>query len=256
VSLNASDGLPVVCVAECRVEPVPTAGGGRPFSLYNPVGGIPGNPLALKINRANTGEVLTMIRSFMIALVMIALLAVPTVEAQRSGQNASISIGVVVKVEDINLQSQVAPAGALMGGMLAYKSTGSSRSSATKWGRAAAGAAAGGAIGRAAEGDLSGKVYTVDLGGGRMMQVVSDQREIRQGDCVVVEEVKGQANVRRADPTTCQPESAPVIASPDVQEELQEEAAECLAAKDALLAAETDEQFQLAKRKMDIFCND
>ena len=93
-----------------------------------------------------------MIRSFMIALVMIALVAVPTVEAQRSGQNASISIGVVIKVEDINLQSQVAPAGALMGGMLAYKSTGSSRSSATKWGRAAAGAAAGGAIGRAAEG--------------------------------------------------------------------------------------------------------
>ena len=197
-----------------------------------------------------------MIRSFMIALVMIALLAVPAVEAQRSGQSASISIGVVVKVEDINLQSQVAPAGALMGGMLAYKSTGSSRSSATKWGRAAAGAAAGGAIGRAAEGDLSGKVYTVDLGGGRMMQVVSDQREIRQGDCVVVEEVKGQANVRRADPTACQPESAAAIASPEVQEELQEEAAECLAAKDALLAAETDEQFQLAKRKMDIFCND
>jgi hypothetical protein len=41
-----------------------------------------------------------------------------------------------------------------------------------------------------------------------------------------------------------------------VEVEFQEKAAECLAAKEALLAAETDEQFQLAKRKMDIFCND
>lgn len=197
-----------------------------------------------------------MIRSFAIGCVVIAVMWVPPADAQRAGQNASISIGVVTKVESIDLQSQVAPAGALMGGMLAYKSTGSSRSSATKWGRAAAGAAAGGAIARAAEGDLSGKVYTVDLGGGRLMQVVSDQTEIRQGDCVIVEEVKGQANVRRADPAACQPESAAAIASPDVQEELQEEAAECVAAKEALLAAETEEQFELARRKMAIFCND
>jgi hypothetical protein len=174
---------------------------------------------------------------------------------QRPGQNASISVGTAVKVESIDLRSQNAPAGALVGGMLAY-TTGDKRSSTTKWGRAAAGAVAGGAIARAREGDLKGKLYTVDLGGGRMIQVVSDQTEIRQGDCVIVEEAGGQANVRRADPTACQPESAAVMASPDVQEELQEEAAECLAAKEAMLAAETDEQFDLAKRKMDIFCND
>jgi outer membrane lipoprotein SlyB len=192
-----------------------------------------------------------------VSLCLSAFLAVPCVAlAQRSGQNATISVGTVVKVENIDLQSQAAPAGALVGGMLAYKSTGGSRSSTTKWGRAAAGAVAGGALARAAEGDLSGKLYTIDLGGGRSMQVVSDQTEIRQGDCVIVEQVKDQANVRRADPTACQPESSQVIASPDVQEELQEEAAECQAAKEALLAAETSEQFDVAKRKMDIFCND
>ena len=53
---------------------------------------------------------------------------------------------------------------------------------------------------------------------------------------MIVEQVKDQANVRRADPTACQPESKEVLASADVQEELQEEAAECLAAKEALLA--------------------
>jgi hypothetical protein len=197
-----------------------------------------------------------MSRSTVVIAVVVVILAVPIAEAQRPGQNASISIGVVSKVENIDLRSQAAPAGALVGGMLAYHTTSDKRSSTTKWGRAAAGALAGGAIARAAEGDLSGKLYTVDLGGGGMIQVVSDQTEIRQGDCVIVEEVKGQANVRRADPATCQPESAPVVASADVQEELQEEASECAAAKEAMLAAETEEQFELAKRKMDIFCND
>ena len=195
-------------------------------------------------------------RSIAWTILALAVFSVSTAEAQRSGQNASISIGVVTKVENIDLRSQAAPAGALMGGMLAYRTTGKNRSSTTKWGRAAAGALAGGAVTRAAEGDLSGKLYTVDLGGGRMMQVVSDQTEIRQGDCVIVEEVNGQANVRRADPTACQPGSASAMASADVQEELQEEAAECIAAKEAMLAAETDEQFELAKRKMAIFCND
>jgi outer membrane lipoprotein SlyB len=189
-------------------------------------------------------------------ILALAVFSVSTAEAQRSGQNASISIGVVTKVENIDLQSQAAPVGALMGGMLAYRTTGKNRSSTTKWGRAAAGALAGGAVTRAAEGDLSGKLYTVDLGGGRMMQVVSDQTEIRQGDCVIVEEVNGQANVRRSDPVACQSESASVMKSADVQEELQEEAAECIAAKEAMLAAETEEQFELAKRKMAIFCND
>jgi outer membrane lipoprotein SlyB len=189
--------------------------------------------------------------------ICVAVLVVPwAAEAQRPGQNASISVGTVVKVESIDLRSQNAPAGALVGGMLAYHTTGSKRSSTTKWGRAAAGAAAGGAIARAREGDLKGKLYTVDLGGGRMIQVVSDQTEIKQGDCVVVEEARYQANVRRADSAACEPESAQVMSSADVQEELQGEAAECLAAKEAMLSAETDEQFDLAKRKVDIFCND
>jgi len=197
-----------------------------------------------------------MSRLIVVCVCLIVLVVPGAAEAQRPGQNASISVGTAVKVESIDLRSQNAPAGALVGGMLAYHTTGDKRSSTTKWGRAAAGAVAGGAIARAREGDLKGKLYTVDLGGGRMIQVVSDQTEIRQGDCVIVEEAGGQANVRRADPTACQPESAAVMASPDVQEELQEEAAECLAAKEAMLAAETDEQFDLAKRKMDIFCND
>ena len=110
-----------------------------------------------------------MLRTTTLSAVALAMIAVPVAEAQRAGQNAKISIGVVSKVENINLQSQAAPAGALVGGALAYRTTGSKRSSTTKWGRAAAGAVAGGAIARAREGDLSGKLYTVDLGNGQMI---------------------------------------------------------------------------------------
>jgi outer membrane lipoprotein SlyB len=197
-----------------------------------------------------------MLSSTALVIVVAALTMVPLAEAQRSGQNAKISIGVVTKAETINLQSQAAPAGALVGGLVGYHTSNKNSKGSTKWGRAAVGAAAGRALGRAAEGDLTGRLYTVDLGGGTMLQVVSDQKEIQQGDCVIVEEAKDQANIRRADPTACQPESATALASADVQAELQEEAAECVGAKDELLKAETDEQFELAKRKMEIFCND
>jgi outer membrane lipoprotein SlyB len=197
-----------------------------------------------------------MLRSAIIVVFVGALVVLPLAEAQRSGQSASISIGVVKKADDIDLRSQNAPAGALVGGMLAYHTTGDKRSSTTKWGRAAAGAAAGAAIARAREGNLKGKVYTVDVGNGRLVQVVSDQTQIKLGDCVTIEEVNGEANIRRADRAACEPEAAAVVSSADVQQEFQEEASECFAAKGELLAAETPEQFDMAKRKMDIFCND
>ena len=49
------------------------------------------------------------------------------------------------------------------------------------------------------------------------------------------------------------PESDQVIA--ELEEEMQEEAMECAASKDELLAATTVDEFELAKRKMDILCN-
>ena len=44
------------------------------------------------------------------------------------------------------------------------------------------------------------------------------------------------------------------MADADIQAEFQEEAAECSAAKDALVAAETDEQIDRAVRKIQILC--
>ena len=52
---------------------------------------------------------------------------------------------------------------------------------------------------------------------------------------------------------TCEPESAEVVA--DLQDEMLEEAEECIAAKRELAAAETDEAVDRALRKISILCD-
>ncbi len=86
------------------------------------------------------------------------------------------------------------------------------------------------------------------------MQIVTEQTEIRIDDCVIVEESGGRANIRRTALSACDVAPQPIMNEPDIQAELQEEAAECTAAKDQLLNAETDEQMEFAVRKIQILC--
>ena len=65
-----------------------------------------------------------------------------------------------------------------------------------------------------------------------------DQMQIRVGDCVVVEEGKSSANIRREPEAVCGIEDPEVWA--EVEDEFLEEAAECQEAKDRLLAAIRD----------------
>ena len=95
--------------------------------------------------------------------------------------------------------------------------------------------------------------YVIRTGQGSAITVVTDQTEIRIGDCVIVEETSNGANVRRTDPTSCEPESQQAVA--ELADEMQEEAAECDAAKQELLSATTAEQVDIAQRKMQILCN-
>ena len=177
---------------------------------------------------------------------------VPASHAQKAGQSARISVGTVVKTERVNLQSE-AGRSAVVGGVIGYHATSSRKSKSRKRRNAALGAVAMGGARRAGEGDLTGTLYSVQLADGSLMKVVSDQSEIRQGDCVTVEEVQDNANVRRVDPVMCQPAAREVIV--EVQPELQEEAQECYDAKQELLNAETDEAVDRAAMKIKILCN-
>jgi hypothetical protein len=172
--------------------------------------------------------------------------------AQRKGASARISVGKVIAKERVRLQSNAAK-GAIVGGILGYQ-TGSGKSSSKKWRNAAIGATATGGAVRAGEGDLSGMMYSVQLADGSIVKVVTDQTEIQQGDCVTVEQAGDSANVRRADPTMCDPASREAVEQ--LGHELEEEAVECLEAKEQMLQAETEEQLDLAIRKVKILCND
>ena len=73
---------------------------------------------------------------------------------------------------------------------------------------------AGAGIAAASQGSRNGYRYTVRTSAGSTIAIVSDQSEIRTGDCVVVEESGTTANIRRASSVLCQPQSAPAVALP------------------------------------------
>jgi outer membrane lipoprotein SlyB len=186
-------------------------------------------------------------------LLSLCLLATaPAALAQRAGQSARISVGIVERAERVQLDSE-AGRGALVGGALGW---GLARNQSS--GRQAAAALGGAALGRGSanrrQGDRSATRYTVRTGDGTAIQVVTDQTEIRIGDCVLVEETSNSANVRRKDHAMCQSPTPQVMAA--VEPDLQQDANRCDEAKGRLFEATTPEEVQVARQVMEILCND
>ncbi len=173
--------------------------------------------------------------------------------AQRKGATALIRVGEVVGQKRVDLKDDSVKKGALVGGAIGL-AAGSGKSGKDRRKRAAIGAGVG-AIAGSAKKKPTGMKYSVRTADGTIVQIVTDQTQIRLGDCVSVEESGGKANIRRISDTACQPESASIMNDPAIQEEMQEEAAECVAAKEELLAAETDATVDRAMRKISILCD-
>lgn len=173
--------------------------------------------------------------------------------AQRSGQSVSVQYGVVKGGKEVDLTSDAVPAGAVVGGSIGLLSA-RGKSSSKKARNAIIGSIAGSAIASGARGSTRGMLYEVDLGNAGLIQVVTDQREIRNGDCVAVEKAGDTANLRRVSSAYCKPENTRAVES--VAGESREEAEECLTAKQQLVAAETMEAMQLAKAKVELLCDD
>ncbi len=189
----------------------------------------------------------------LLATSLIVGFAAPAPGQQRKGATASIRVGEVVGQERVELKDDSAKKGALVGGAIGL-AAGSGKSGKDRRKRAAIGVRIG-AIAGSAKKNPTGMKYSVRTADGTIVQIVTDQTQIRLGDCVAVEESGGKANIRRISDTACQPESAPILNEPAIQEEMQEEAAECVAVKEELLAAETDEDVDRALRKMSILCD-
>ena len=198
-----------------------------------------------------------------IGTAMIALLATILVvgfvapasgqRAQRQGATSTIRVGEVDAQERVDLKDNSVAKGALLGGVIGL-AAGSGKGGKKRRQRTAIGAGLGGLAG-AAKKNPTGMRYSVRTADSTIIQIVTDQTQIRLGDCVSVEESGGKANIRRISDTACQPESASVMNDPAIREEFQEEAAECAAAKEELLSAETDASVDRAMRKISILCD-
>jgi hypothetical protein len=175
--------------------------------------------------------------------------------AQRSGQSMSIQTGVVIAAQAVNLQS-AAGRGAAVGGVVGLASTSRNRSSSRRIRNTAIGAGTGAMIARGAQGNLDGMQYTIETGPGSQIVVVTDQTQVRVGDCVNVEQAgSGTANVRRVNEALCEAAFSGGI-DEDLNAYLQYEADMCLNAKERLMAAETDEAFDVAMRRVKFLCDD
>lgn len=145
--------------------------------------------------------------------------------------------------------------GTLVGGGIGL-ATGSGQSGSNRALRGIGGAAAGRGVGNLA-GRSQAFEYTV-LVGATTVRVVSDQAGKRIGDCVAVEQ--GQfANIRLVADSRCTPPraapAAPAKAAPPPPADVQQATA-CEQAKDQVLAAATDDEFNIAERRMRLLCGE
>jgi outer membrane lipoprotein SlyB len=184
-------------------------------------------------------------------LTWILLLAAAGCETQsfRVGQRATIQFGTVQHVEEVPLQSD-APAGALIGGALGLVTSGGGRNAPRN---ALLGAAVGGVGTAAIQGNRKGISYTVRMLDGSTTRIISDQSEIRVGDCVAIERAGETNNIRREPSAYCAQENQGAIAA--VQQETEAAAEHCEAAKEELVRATTPEAVDTASRKMSLLCN-
>jgi len=183
------------------------------------------------------------------ALTLGSLCVVAAATAQRAGSSIAIQHGVVVEAKSVEMDG-AGGTGALVGGLVGY-ATSSGRSS-RRVRDALIGSAVGGGVAAGTRGARQGMQYRVETASGEIV-VVSDQTEIDIGDCVTVENAgTGAANIRRASMALCE---QPGEVDQAVAAELQHDAEDCLAAKDEMLSAESDDALEQAVRRARILCN-
>jgi hypothetical protein len=162
-------------------------------------------------------------------------------------QSSNVSYGRITAVTQGSASAGNAQTGgAVVGGALGLIS-GSGQSGSNQALRTIGGAAAGRRVGAMASSRPTFE-YTVLLNGRSTIQVVTDEAGMRVGDCVSVE--RGNFNnLRLVDDARC---DRPAQATPTAVKE----ANACQQAKESLLRAETDADFDRAERRMRLLCAD
>lgn len=167
-------------------------------------------------------------------------------QGSSRAREVSIRYASITEIRRVPIPS-AAPAGAMVGGftglMLARKAN-PGRQLAAGLG----GAALGGLVTHALEGDRRAYEYKLNFKGGESTHYITENGFLHIGDCVAVERGR-YANMRRVSDVLCEGTKP---AAPEPKNAL--EASQCNEAKDQLLMATTDPEVSQASRKVKILC--
>ncbi|MEM6583874.1 MAG: hypothetical protein AAF699_21545 [Pseudomonadota bacterium] len=161
----------------------------------------------------------------------------------------AVAYGTVENVQQVAMQPSYG-AGSIIGGALGLLATGGHSA-----GSQALGAAAGAGLGALVSKETAGTAnqFTIKLVNGTTVSVVTDQQDIDRGDCVSVEQ-GDHANIRRVSSAFCNtPDSHPAYQA--MHAHITRISADCAAAKQQLLKATTEEQTDIAYKKMKALCD-
>ena len=168
-----------------------------------------------------------------------------------SSRNSLIAVayGTVQNVQQVQMKPNYAE-GSLIGGALGLLAA-----SGYSSGSQALGAAAGAGLGALVSKETAGTAnqYTIMLVNGNTVSVVTDPKEIDVGDCVSVEQ-GDHTNIRRVSAAMCNtPPSHP--AYPDMNASVVQISSDCATAKQQLLKAATEQETNIAYKKMQALCD-
>ena len=178
--------------------------------------------------------------------------------AATAWAQTTVNYGRITAVNLVTEQNRAAQTGgAILGGALGAASA-RNRSGGTAALRAGGGVLAGQQLGRVLTQSQTFE-YTILIGGTSTVRMVTDEAGLRVGDCVAVE--RGTFNnLRLVDDSRCNPRPAaqgqkaaapPKATAADVRQ-----ADACIQAKDRLLDAETEDDFERAYRRVRLLCSD
>ena len=185
---------------------------------------------------------------FTILILIIGSAVAQTISRSQLGSSFDIRYGTVAGIERVKIKSQAAK-GAITGGMIGGATSGHRHRSK----HAVEGAIAGALLAALLEGNRKAFQYTVNFADGSIIKVVTESGGIVEGDCVTVE-IGHTANIRRVSTVYCEHGNHEAITAPIVQAHLQQDAAECHAAKEMALQATTSEATDIALKKVRAFC--
>ncbi|BFM20001.1 hypothetical protein [Gilvimarinus japonicus] len=169
----------------------------------------------------------------------------------QSDLNYSINInyGTVDAIDNVKIDSD-AGSGAAMGGIVGAATSGHHN----RGEHALEGAVAGGILAALLQGNRDAYSYQISLARGGTLKVITEQGDIRVGDCVSVEQGR-TTNVRRVASVYCDSHGNAALQHPHVVSSAQEDAAECHTAKQIALKAETEEDIDLAIKRVRALCD-